>query len=172
MMSTMDGRAALIAAGLSAVTLVAAAVLRRSARDEVTWPGARYLALALLLLAVGEAAILVAELGGATPLGPGSLDVLFLLPLVPFARAARDAYRAHLPGRELAEVEADVVLIMGALASILYLVIRPIGADPGVSGSAMVFAIDAAVLTSLFSGLALRAPSRPHALLFLVLAGM
>jgi PAS domain S-box-containing protein len=172
MMSIMDGRAALIAAGLAAVTFVAAAVLRRSARDQAAWPGARYLAMALLLLALGEAAILVAEIRGATPLGPGALDVLFLLPLIPFARAARDAYRAHLPRRELAEVEADVVLIMVSLAAILYLVIRPIGADPAVSGSAMVFAIDAAVLTSLFSGLALRAPSRPHVLLFLVLAGM
>jgi PAS domain S-box-containing protein len=172
MMSSMDGRAALIAAGLAAVTLVAAAVLRRSARDEAAWPGARFLALALLLLAVGEAAVLVAEIRGVTFLGPGVLDVLFLLPLIPFARAARDAYRAHLPRRELSEVEADVVLIMVALGAILYLVIRPVGADVAASGSAMVFAVDAAALTSLFSGLALRAPSRPHVLLFLVLAGM
>ncbi len=168
----MDERAALISAVLAATTFIAAVVLRRAARRAAAWPGARFLALGLLLLAAGETAVLVAELRGSMHVEPGPLDVLFLLPLLLFARAARDEYHASLPKGRLTEVEADVVLIMVSLAVILYLVIRPLGADAPASASAMVFAIVAAAIASLFSGLALGAPTRSHALLFLIFVGM
>lgn len=168
----MDARAALISAGLATVTLVAAAVLRRSARSGSAWPGGAFLAFGLLVIAVGEVGLLVTEIRDDMPAEPGPFDLLFLLPLLPFARAARDEYRASLREGELAEVEADVVLISVSAAAILYLFIRPVGADPAVSASAMIFAIVTAGLAAMFIGLALRAPSGTHVLLFVSLAGI
>lgn len=167
-----EQRASVTAGVLASTTLVSAAVLRRSARGPAGWVGARPLALGLLMLGAGEVVLLVSELRGAMAAAPGPLDLLFLLPLLPFARAARDEYHGHLPSQDLTEVEADVVLIMVSLASILYLVLRPVDADPAASVSAMVFAIIAAAYAALFIGMALWSPTRSHVLLFVIGSGM
>jgi PAS domain S-box-containing protein len=172
MMLGMDERVAVIAAVLAGTTLVAAVVLRRAARGARGWPGGPYLALALLLLAAGEVAVLLAQVRGVLEVEPGPIDLLFLAPLVAFALAARSQSRASLPTHVIREMEADVVLILVSLAAALFLVIRPVGADDAASASAMVFAFGAAGLTSSFSGLALWSPTRAHTLLFLILAGL
>lgn len=166
---TMDQQA-LVAAGLAIVTFAAAVILGKAGRDA--WPGAPYMSVGLVVLAAFEAAVAVAAIGGDARIEPGPLDALFLLAALPFARAARDEYRARLPGRAPAEAEADVVLISVSVAAVLYLVIRPVDASTAASLSAAIFAITAAVLASCFGGLALRAPEREHLALFALTTGM
>jgi PAS domain S-box-containing protein len=158
MPTTTHGRV-LVATGLVAGSCsVGWFAIARAVRAGVAPPAARHLASGLALVAVGAAALFLAQWQGGSGAGPGPLDALFLLPLVPFARAAHAAYRAHIAQHDLAESEADVLLLAASIAAALYLVLHPPGADVQATISAMVFSVVPATLISLFAFLALWAP--------------
>ena len=163
----------LVASGLVTVACVVAwLVIARATRVGTAPPMGRHFGAGVGLIAVGAAALFVAELRGAVEAAPGPLDVLFLLPLVPFARAAHAAYRAHVDRHDLAEFEADVVLLAASIAATLYLVLQPETFGSNASFSAMVFAVVGAAFVSLFAFLALWAPRPTNVALFVVASAM
>jgi PAS domain S-box-containing protein len=136
-----------------------------------SWPARRPIAVALGLTAVTLAAYLVIALSrNMGPSEPSYLDVVFLAVLVPFGFAVRAEFAAHFDARGRREVVADVVLVTLAIAAIVYIAIRPPGADAQTSVSALVFALIAAAVVAGFAALALWVPTTGHLLLLLAYA--
>jgi PAS domain S-box-containing protein len=168
-MPTTTHERVLASTGLVTVSsLVGWFVIARAVRSRAAVPSAIHFATGLVFVAVGTATMFFAEWQAPGRIGPGPLDTLFLLPLVPFARAAHAAYRAHVDRHDLGEFEADVLLLAASITAALYLALHPSGADGDASLSATVFAVVAASLISFFAFLALWAPRPVHLGLFAV----
>ncbi|MEO8424949.1 MAG: PAS domain-containing protein, partial [Actinomycetota bacterium] len=158
-------------ASVIALNLIAAAsILGRSRLDE-SWRSARFFAILMVLVALAAAALFVADLQRMTP-EPRSLDVVFLLFLIPVLGAAREEYRGHFPREDRREISIDATLIAASLAAICYAIIRPIGGGPPESLSAGTFAIVSATLFAAFGVLVLWAPSAAHTVQWLVLTAV
>jgi len=144
---------------LAGLTVVAASRSRG-------WPGQRSLGTALVV--VGAAATIFGVVGAATDRAfePHPIDVLLLVTLIPFVRAARDEFAAHFDDPYRREVTADVGVLALSLAAIAYLVIVPNGASPSVAISAATFAVLGATIIGIFGALALWVPVRSHLLAF------
>lgn len=163
----------LVASGVvTASCAVSWLVIARATRTGAAPQTARHFGTGVGLIGVGSAALFVSEFIGSMQASPGPLDVLFLLPLVPIARAAHASYRRHVDRHDLAEFEADVVLLAASIAATLYLVLQPPGLNATSSFSAMVFAVVGAALVALFAFLALWAPSATNVALFVVASVM
>lgn len=163
----------LVSSGVVTVACaVAWLVIARATRVGAAPAWARHFGTAVGLVGVGGAALFVAEFTGSIDASPGPFDALFLLPLVPFGRAAHAAYRAHVDRHDLAEFEADVVLLAASIAATLYLVLQPPGVDATASFSAMVFAVAGAAFVALFAFLALWSPTATNVALFVVASTM
>ena len=149
-----------------ALNLIAAACIFGRHRPEESKRSSRFFASFLILLALAGTALFVVDLQRLSP-EPRSLDVLFLLFLVPVLGAAREEYRGHFPGDDRREIAIDATLIAASLAAICYVIIRPVGADATESLSAGTFAIVSAALFAAFGVLALWIPSAAHVLQWL-----
>ena len=150
--------------------LASASILRRCRLDEA-WRSSRYFAVLTALLALAATALFVVDLQEMAP-EERSLDVLFLLFLVPVLGAAREEYKGHFPAEDRREIAIDATLIAASLAAICYALIRPVSADGTGSLSAGTFAIVAATLFAAFGVLALWVPSPAHLLQWLVLTAV
>jgi PAS domain S-box-containing protein len=117
---------------------------------------------------VGAAATIFGVVGAATDRAfePHPIDVLLLVTLIPFVRAARDEFAAHFDDPYRREVTADVGVLALSLAAIAYLVIVPTDASPSVAISAATFAVLGATIIGIFGALALWVPVRSHLLAF------
>ena len=135
------------------------------------WPARRAVAVALGLTALTLIAFLAAALTRTMgPNQPSYVDLVFLTALVPLGFAVRAEFRAHFDARERRDVTADVALMTLAVASLVYVLIRPPGASFEVSVSALVFATIAASIFACFAALAMWVPTAGHLLLFLAYA--
>ena len=150
--------------------IAGASILRRSRLDE-SWRSSRYFAALLAMLALAAAALFVVDLRGDEP-AARSLDLVFLLFLIPVLGAAREEYRAHFPPEDRREIAIDATLIAASLAAIAYALIRPMNADGTGSLSAGTFAIVAATMFAAFGVLALWVPSPAHLVQWLVLTAV
>jgi signal transduction histidine kinase len=133
-----------------------------------SWPARRPIGIALALTSLSLAGYLI--VATARPMGgadPSYLDVVFLAVLVPFGFALRAEFVAHFDPRGRREIAADVALVALAIAALLYIAIRPVGADGPASVSAVVFALIAAAVFAGFAALATWVPTVGHLLLFL-----
>ncbi|MGZ5299012.1 MAG: ATP-binding protein [Actinomycetota bacterium] len=158
-------------ASVIALNLIAAASILGRSRPEESWHSARFFATLMILLALAAAALFVVDLKRLSP-QPRSLDVVFLLFLIPVLGAAREEYHGHFPGEDRREIAIDATLIAASLAAICYAIVRPIGAGPTESLSAGTFAIVSATLFAAFGVLALWVPSPAHIVQWLVLTAV
>lgn len=157
-----------IAAGTA---FLAAFVIRSAIRQGESWSGGAPLALAMLVLGVADLTFLLMDLAGAR-YAPRAGDVAFLILLIPLIGLARNELRAHVGSADRREIAADVMLVLTAVASILYVLIWPENATPVTSLSTATWAILAAAQLTIFSALFLWVPSRVHALQFLLFAAL
>ena len=158
----LSGALLVMSYGVGAITVAVAG------RD---WPERRAIAVALGLTAltlIGYLAVALTRTMGTSR--PSYLDLVFLAGLVPLAFAVRAEFRAHFDARERWDVTADVALMTLAIAALVYVMVRPMGAAFEVSVSALVFATIAATIFACFAALAMWVPTAGHLLLFLAYA--
>ena len=165
---TLGRVAQVIAAGTAFLSVV---VIRSAIRRGESWAGWAPLALALLLLGVADVTFLVMDLAGAR-YAPRAGDAAFLVLLIPLIALARNEFRAHFEPSDRLEIAADVMLVAIAVATILYVLLRPENATPITSLSTATWAILAAAQLTIFSALFLWVPSRVHGLQFLLFAAL
>jgi two-component system sensor histidine kinase DegS len=158
-------------ASVIASNLVAAGWILARSRPEESWRSARSFATLMGLVALATGALFVIDLRHQTP-QTRSLDIVFLLLLIPVLGAARQEYRGHFPSEGRREISVDATLIAVSLAAICYAIIRPVGADPTESLSAGTFAIVSATLFAVFGVLVLWVPSPAHAAQWLTLTAV
>jgi PAS domain S-box-containing protein len=144
--------------------IVAGLVIATSAS---TWPGARAVGLAFLLVGGAAAAFAIAGSVTDSALRPHVADVAMLVLVVPFAMAGREEFVAHVASRDRREVLADVLLLTLSLSAIGYVALRPAGATVAAGLSAATFAILTASIVAIFGTLALWVPTRAHLLVSL-----
>jgi PAS domain S-box-containing protein len=161
--TTSSSVARALTAGASFV--LAGITVAAAARDR-DWPGQRSLGIALIV--VGAAAGAFGLIGVATDRAfePHALDLVLLVILVPFVRAARDEFAAHFDEPYRREVIADVAVLSLSLAAIAYIVIVPTHASAAAAISAATFAVLGATIIGIFGALALWVPARSHLLAF------
>jgi PAS domain S-box-containing protein len=126
------------------------------------WRGVIWLAWGLLLVGAMYALLFLAEIlrpSGSVPAAAGALFMLVLFPLVELAVAE---YREHFDPEERRELGVDALLIASSLTAILYVLIRPAGADMQISLTAAIFAILAATQLSVYTVPVLWLPNRAH----------
>ncbi len=127
-----------------------------------------------LTFLVGSAVIGLVFVSGITGSGvePGFADLLFLLPLIPLTRGFRSEIRHHVPPGDRRELVTDAALIVCALTTAGYVLIRPTLATADVSASAVTFALVAACLVATYPALAIWIPTRAHVARAMVFAGL
>lgn len=103
---------------------------------------------------------------------PGFADVLFLAPLITLVAGFRAEIRHHVPTGDRRELATDAALIVSAVMTAGYVLIRPIQATPGVSASAVTFALLSAFLIATYPALAIWVPTRAHIARAAVFAGL
>ena len=163
------GRVSQVIAAFTA--FLAAWVIRSAIGRGQSWVGGAPLALAMVLLGAADVVFLLMDLAGAR-YAPRAGDAVFLVLLVPLIALGRNEFRAHFEATDRQEIAADVMLVAAAVASILYVVIRPETATPVTSLSTAVWALLAAVQLTIFPALFLWVPTRVHALQFLLFAAL
>ncbi len=153
---TLVGEASVIV-----VNVIAAVSILARDRTQEAWRSSTYLAVLMGMVALLAATLFVVDLQRRTP-EPKSLDVLFLLFLIPVLGAAREEYRGHFPSEDRREIAIDATLITASLAAICYAIIRPVAAGQTASLSAGTFAVVSATLFVAFGVLTLWIPSPAH----------
>ncbi len=148
-------------AAVALAGFVAAGVMASANRFH-RWGGYRALVFASTIVGVTGAGLAFIAASGRTITTLGPTDVLFLLYLPPFFFALRAELRDHFPAEQRSEFAADVLLITASLASVIYLVILPRGADPAGIVSAGTWAVVAAAQVAMFFSLMFWEPSREH----------
>ena len=146
---------ACIVAGLAIVT------------SASTWPGARAVGIAFLLVGGAAAVLAITGFFTETVLRPHVADVAMLVLVVPFVVAGREEFLAHVESRDRREVLADVLLLTLSLAAIGYVALRPADATVAAGVSAATFAILTAAIVAIFGALAIWVPTRGHLLVSL-----
>ena len=127
-----------------------------------------------LTFIIGSAVIGLVFVVGVTGSGveSGFADLLFLLPLITLIRGFRSEIRHHVPPGDRRELITDAALIVCALMTAGYVLIRPTFATPDVSASAVTFALVAAFLVATYPSLAIWIPTRAHVARAVVFAGL
>ena len=144
--------------------LVSALVIRGALRSGRAWRGAVWLGITILLVGLASGLHLAEDLADRLPHHPRRADALFLILLVPLIAAARAEYREHFRPEDRREIAIDAGLIAVSLATIGYLLLRPVGGSMEASVTAAVFALLAVVPATTFGALTLWLPSRAHVL--------
>jgi PAS domain S-box-containing protein len=154
----------LVSEAMVACACLLAALLIGVAVSKGAWRGGVWLAWSTLILGAGSALLFVLDVSGPTRHGPSTNDPALLLMLLPLLGLAVAEAREHFPRNERRELGADTVLIAASLSAILYVVLRPAGADVTTSFSAATFALLAAWQLTVAGAIALWVPTRPHVL--------
>jgi PAS domain S-box-containing protein len=165
----VDGLSAGIVAGAG---LLSALLILSRAREPDTWRSATWLGLGMLGLGAMAGAIAFLEMREAVTIPPTPYDALLLivggLLLIPVVQE----FRGHVPREDRREIAADIVLITIALATALYLLLRPGESETAISVSAAEFAVVVAAILSAYGALAMWVPTIPHVGLFVVMCGL
>ena len=151
--------------------LSAVAILVRARRQDA-WRSATWLGLGFLTIAVVSGAVAVVDLRPTELVTPTPFDVALIVVAVLFIVPVTQELRGHVPREDRREIAADAALIAVAMATILYLLLRPDAAEAAVSASAAEFALVVAVIVSSYGALALWLPTVPHLGLFVAMCGV
>jgi PAS domain S-box-containing protein len=155
---------------VAGTNLVAAVAIFARRRASGAWRSSAFVATAIGLLALASGVLFALDLARSAP-HPNSMDLLFLLFLLPILGAGWEEYVAHFPRGDRWEIAVDAALISASLAAICYIIIRPTGGGGPDSLSSGTFAIIAAVLFTTFGVLALWVPSPAHLAQWVILSG-
>lgn len=161
---------ALVSQVMVAITCVLGALVLARAVQEGAWRGAIWLAWILVLVGIGNALLFVLDASRPGGYEPRWSDALFLVLMFPLLKLAGAEAKEHFDPRERRELTIDLLLVTASLTAVLYLLIRPVGADGPTSLSAAVFALLAATQLAVFSGIALWVPDREHLMQAIVFA--
>jgi PAS domain S-box-containing protein len=156
---------------IDAVAWFMGGVVLLSMREGKVARSSRAVGLTFLIGAAVIGLVFVSGLAGP-PVAPGFADVLFLLPLITLFWGFRSEIRHHVPAGDRRELATDAALIVSALMAAGYVLIRPEGATPGVSASAVTFALLTAFLVATYPALAIWVPTRAHVARAIVFAGL
>ncbi len=148
-------------AAVALAGFVAAGVIASANRFH-RWGGYRALVFGSSIVGVTGAGLAIIAASGRTITTLGPTDVLFLLYLPPFFFLLRAELRDHFPAEQRSEFAADVLLITASLASVIYLMIVPRGANPAAFVSAGTWAVVAAAQVAMFFSLMFWEPNREH----------
>jgi PAS domain S-box-containing protein len=149
---------------VAASSFVSALVIRWSVRTGRAWRGAMWLASTTFMIGLATGLHLVADLADRGVRGPRIANAFFLVLLVPTLGAVRAEYRVHIRPEDRREIGIDAGLIAVSLATIWYVLLRPIGGNVDASVTAAVFALLAMVPASALCALTVWLPSRIHVL--------
>jgi PAS domain S-box-containing protein len=144
-------------------------ILRAIGRGQA-WRGGAALAWLVFMVGAANIAFLIIDVRDPGHYEPRPSDVLFLLFLLPLSIAASEEYREHFGERNRREISVDAFLITASLTALVYIVLRPVDADPAVSISAAIFALLAAAQVAAFGALFVWRRSVTHLLLFGIFA--
>jgi signal transduction histidine kinase len=164
--SGSHGQALAAQALIAASCFLSGGMILRSAGKGHAWVGATYVAFALFMLGVASLIFFSFELRTPGSFGAGPIDALFLLFLLPVVGLARAEYREHFEPRDRREIGIDTFLIGASFTALLYVVLRPVGADTDASVVAAVFAAITAAQIAVFGALVLWRRSLPHLVQF------
>jgi PAS domain S-box-containing protein len=164
-----DGVPGMIVAG--SCLLASAAIFSRARRPEA-WRSARWLGLGVLSLGAVGAAFAILDVGGVEPMGPSTFDAAFVLVGLLFLVPVAIEFRGHVEREVRREIAADVALISAAVGTILYLLLRPVGAASEVSTSAAAFALIVALGFTAYGSLAMWLPTAPHVGMFAAICAL
>jgi PAS domain S-box-containing protein len=156
---------------IDAVAWFMGGVVLLSMREGKVARSSRAVGLTFLIGAAVIGLVFVSGLAGPQ-VAPGFADVLFLLPLITLFWGFRSEIRHHVPAGDRRELATDAALIVSALMAAGYVLIRPEGATPGVSASAVTFALLTAFLVATYPALAIWVPTRAHVARGIVFAGL
>jgi len=156
---------------IDAVAWFMGGVVLLSMREGKVARSSRAVGLTFLIGAAVIGLVFVSGLAGPR-IAPGFADVLLLLPLITLFWGFRSEIRHHVPAEDRRELATDAALIVSALMAAGYVLIRPDGATPGVSASAVTFALLTAFLVATYPALAIWVPTRAHVARAIVFAGL
>ncbi len=149
---------------LFGVAALSTAVILRRARMPKAWEGTLPFGVAMGVMALAKAIELWNDLGKGTGRAGGTSDLLFLVIGAILIFPARVQFRDHFVREDRREISADVALIATAMISVVYLLIRPEGANQELAALlwSALFAATAAVAITSFIALTLWVPSPSH----------
>ena len=156
---------------IDAVAWFMGGVVLLAMRERKAARSSRAVGLSLLIGAGVIGLVFVSGLLGSES-GAGYADLLFLLPLVTLTIGFASEIRHHVPSGDRRELATDAALIVSALMAAGYVVIRPLSVQPGVSASAVTFALVSAFLIATYPALAIWVPTRAHVARATVFAGL
>lgn len=156
---------------IDAVAWFMGGVVLLSMREGKVARSSRAVGLTFLIGAAVIGLVFVSGLAGPQ-VAPGFADVLFLLPLITLFWGFRSEIRHHVPAGDRRELATDAALIVSALMAAGYVLIRPEGATPGISASAVTFALLTSFLVATYPALAIWVPTRAHVARAIVFAGL
>ncbi len=164
MMPTDPRTRALVSEAMVACACLLAAVAIAIAVQRGAWRGGLWVAWVIVVIGAAAAFMFVLDVTGPIRHDPSRADLAFLVVLVPLIGLALAEAREHSPSHERRELLADMLLIGASLSAILYIVLRPAGADATTSTSAAVFALVAAMELTVAGAVSLWVPNRAHVL--------
>ncbi|MGI8615464.1 MAG: ATP-binding protein [Actinomycetota bacterium] len=164
-------RRRLVVTLIDAVAWFMGGVVLLSMREGIGARSSRAVGLTFL---IGSAVIGLVFVSGITgsEVEPGYADLLFLLPLVTLIGGFRSEIKHHVPPGDRRELATDAALIVCALMTAGYVLIRPAEATSDVSASAVTFALVTAFLVATYPALAIWIPTRAHVARAVVFAGL
>ncbi|MBA3363933.1 MAG: hypothetical protein H0T07_05975, partial [Actinobacteria bacterium] len=164
-------RRRLVVTLIDAVAWFMGGVVLLSMREGIVARSSRAVGLTFL---IGSAVIGLVFVSGITgsEVEPGYADLLFLLPLVTLIGGFRSEIKHHVPSGDRRELATDAALIVCALMTAGYVLIRPAEATSDVSASAVTFALVTACLVATYPALAIWIPTRAHVARAVVFAGL
>jgi PAS domain S-box-containing protein len=156
---------------IDAVAWFMGGVVLLSMREGKVARSSRAVGFTFLIGAAVIGLVFVSGLSGPA-IAPGFADLLFLLPLITLLWGFRSEIRHHVPAGDRRELATDAALIVSAAMAAGYVLIRPQGVTPGVSASAVTFALLTAFLVATYPALAIWVPTRAHVARAIVFAGL
>jgi len=147
---------------LASACLLSAVVIFWRVRTPGILKSAPFLGLGILAIAGMAVLFLVNDLRDGVRYSPSAYDALFLLVGAIFLIPIGIEYREHFRREVRGEIGADVALAAASAGIIVYLALRPSGADPIESFSTAVFALMAATAVTAYGALVLWVPSVAH----------
>ncbi|MCI0634950.1 MAG: PAS domain-containing sensor histidine kinase [Actinobacteria bacterium] len=137
------------------------AILFRSRRPDA-WRSALWLGLGVLGIACISLTFSALEPSGTVPAGLGAYEIAFTLVAALFLGGVVVEFRTHLAREDQREIASDIALLSAAIGTMLFLYLRPSGADSAAAASAASLALITATGFSAFVTLALIRPNLTH----------
>ncbi|MEX0651372.1 MAG: PAS domain-containing sensor histidine kinase [Actinomycetota bacterium] len=150
--------------------LLSGGLILRAVGQGRAWRGTVHLAYAMFMVGAVSVVLLVTEVNERGVYQPQVSDLAFVLFLVPLVQFARAEFHDHFDDRDSIEIGTDVFLITASVTALTYVVVREFDATPQASITAAIFSVLTATQIAVFGALMLWAPKRRHLVLFGIFA--